>query len=450
LYDEMASSRASQKAAMNHRTPKEVVVSMRYTFRAAVLFGLCAVASLAAETQPPVAPKRSSLAISIFATPPGAQPARSLECVVPFGPPVSAAAVAFSPDGKLLASGGYQEVLMWDLANARLLKRLGAGQIGDAVHAVAFHKDGKLLAVAEGTPHGPASVKLLDVQSGQVAASFQEPKDAIFSLAFSPDGKWLCGGGVDATLYVWSVAEKKSAAAIKGHGDWILGVCFSADGKLLASAGEDKTALVWEAGSWKRLSMMQETETIHGVALSPDGQFVALAVAGADSKLLRIRRRDNGDVVREIDLGVGAPLDVLWVAQTNRVCVPCSDKTIKVFDAGNWGQVANLAGHDNWVYRAAVSADGARLASVSADGTVRLWAPAESRPLATLAQLAPRSDEWLIATAPGYFAASAAAAIQWKAMGIATPPDKLPSILQNADLVKQVLAGGKPAPPAIP
>jgi len=428
----------------------EVPVPILSRVLAAAALLACLGLASAAYAQPPIAPRKQTLLLPIIAAAPGAQPVRSLEGVVSFGPVVPLAAVAFSPDGKLLAAGGYQEVLLWDLANARLLKRLGAGQMGDTVHAVAFHKDGKLLAVAGGTPHGPAAVKLLDVESGQVAANFQEPKDAIYSLAFSPDGKLLSGGGVDAKVYVWSVDEKKNLAALAAHADWVLAVCFSADGKLLASAGADKTGLVWEVGTWNRVATLAETETVQGVALSPDGQFAVLATAGIERKLLRIRRRDNGQVVREVDLGLASPLDVLWTAQGNRVYVPCDDKTVKVYDAGNWNLVANLAGHANWVCRAAVSADGTRLASASADGTVKLWFPAESRLLATLAQIAPRSDEWLISTPPGYFVAAPPGAVQWRAVGIATPPDKLTALFHNPDLVKQSLAGGKIASPSVP
>ena len=111
--------------------------------------------------------------------------------------------------------------------------------------------------------------------------------------------------------------------------------------------------------------------------------------------------------------------------------------------------MANLAGHADWVYRVAVSPDGTKLASASADGTVKLWNLAENRLLATLVQLAPRTDEWLISTPPGYLAASPGA-VQWKTAKLNTPPDKLAAILQNPELVKQSLAGAKTAPPAVP
>ena len=412
------------------------------------LAGLAVAGLCAADAQSP-APKPQTWTVTLLAAPPGPPGGRSLEYSVPYGPPLPVAAVAFSPDGKLLAGGGYQEVLIWDLANAKLLRRLGTGQFGDVVHSLAFHKDGRLLAVAHGTPR-TAAVTLLDVESGQAVASFEEPNDAIFSLAFSPDGTWLAGGGRNATLCIWNVAEKKKAAALKGHGGWIFGVGFSGDGKLLVSDGADKAALVWEVGTWKRMATVQDSEPLTGVALSPDAQFLVLAVAGDDDRSLHVRRRDSGEQVRRVDIGLAAPLDVLWHAKSNRVYVPCTDKTVKVFDGGNWNQVATLSGHTDWVYRAAVTADGTKLASASADGSLRLWLPAEARPLATLVQLAPRSDQWLIATPPGYFAVAPGAAVQWKAVGIAAPPEKLLGIFQNLDLVKQGLAGGKVPAPAVP
>ena len=122
------------------------------------------------------APQKQPLAFPIIVAPPGNAQAPSLDCVVSFGPAVPMSALAFSPDGKTLAVGGYQEVLLWDLANATLAKRIGVGQIGDFVRAVAFRNNGQWLAVAEGTPYGPGAVKVFDVNSGQPALVFAEPK----------------------------------------------------------------------------------------------------------------------------------------------------------------------------------------------------------------------------------------------------------------------------------
>ena len=189
---------------------------------------------------PAIAPRKQFLAIPLVAAPSG-QPAPSVDCVVAFGPVVPVSAVAFSPDGKILAAAGYQEVLLWDLANAKLLKRIGVGQLGDSVRAMAFSKDGRLLAAAEGTPYASGAVRLLDVGTGQAVHSFQEPKEVVCALALSPDGKLLAAGGADRAAYVWNLDDKKLLATLKEQADWILGVSFSPNGKFLATASADKT-----------------------------------------------------------------------------------------------------------------------------------------------------------------------------------------------------------------
>jgi WD40 repeat protein len=403
---------------------------------------------LAGQT-PPAVPLQQQLTFPVLAAVPNAEPVRSLDCVITWQPAAPVSAVAWSADGKLLAVGGYQEVLIWDLANGALLKRLGTGQMADAIPAVVFSADGGLLAVAEGVPYGAGAVKLFDIASGQVAAAFLEPRDATLCLALSPDGKWLAGAGVDSVVRIWDMAEKKLVAEMKGHSDWVRSISFSADGKLLASAGNGRSVLVWEVGTWSRVTELRENDPVFAVAFSPDAQFLLLAVVGTNDKVLRLRRRDNGQVARDLNLIQTAPLDVVWHAASNRVFVPCSDKTAKVYDGGSWGQVANLAGHGEWVYRAAVSGDGAKLATASADGTVKLWSAGDGRLLATLVQLSPRSDQWCIMTPAGYLATSSPASLEWRAVGLTMPPDQIGPLLQNIELVKQGLAGGAVAAPAL-
>jgi len=395
------------------------------------------------------APQKQPLAFPIIVAPPGNAQAPSLDCVVVFGPTVPTSALAFSPDGKTLAVGGYQEVLLWDLANAKLAKRIGVGQIGDFVRSVAFRNNGQWLAVAEGTPYGPGAVKVFDVNSGQPALTFQEPKDAVFAIAFSPDGKLLAAGGADNVARVWSVDENKLASELKGHSDWILGTSFSADGKFLVTSSADRTAQVWEVGTWKPVAKLDQMESVNGVAFGPNAELVAVAVSGPTDRMIRLRRRDNTQLARAIDLGVPGPLGVLWAPAGNRIYVPLTDRTVRVYDPNNGAQVATLTGHADWVYGVALSPDGARLASASADGTVKLWHTGEHRLLATLVQVTPRTEEWLIVAPPGYLAASSLGAVQWRAANLTTPPDKIPAVLQNPELVKKALAGEKLPPPVL-
>ncbi len=412
---------------------------------AAVCLSLCA--PLAAEGP---TPQKQSLTFPILVAPPGNAQAPSLDCVVSFGPPAPVSAVAFSPDGKTLAVGGYQEVLLWDLAGAKLAGRIGVGQIGDFVRSVAFRAGGQWLAVAEGTPYGQGAVRVFDVASGQPTLNFQEPKDTVMAVAFSPDGKLLAAGGADNVVRVWSVDENKLAAELKGHSDWILGLSFSGDGKFLVTSSADRTARVWEIGTWKQAAKLDQMETVHGVCFNPNGELVAVAVAGPTDRMVRLRRRDNGELARAIDMGAPGPLGVVWAPAGDRMYVPLTDKTVRVYDPNSGSHVATLTGHNDWVYGVALTPDGTVLASASGDGTVKLWRTAENRLLATLVQVAPRTDEWLIVAPPGYLAASSLGAVQWRAANLTTPPDQIPVVLQNPALVQKSLAGENLPPPALP
>jgi WD40 repeat protein len=398
-----------------------------------------------------------------------ASPAPSLECTVSCGTALPLSGVAFSPDGKTLAVGGNKEILLWDLVEGKLAKRIGAGQIGTMVRAVVFSKDGKTVAVAEGTPYGTGAVKLFDLQTGQVAVGFQEPKGVVYSLALSPDGKILVAGCGDAATYVWSLEERKLVTTLKDQALAVVSVSFSADGKFLATASLDKTVQVWDATTWKAGRSKTTVEApvrrcfIRSVRGSPaDRSFMfGMAVGGHDSRTLQLRLDDQApgwarhDVKAEMD--AGTPLDCLWLKDKDpskwyqfHVYVAASDNTVKVFtETGkSMDPEATLRGHSDWVYAVTASADEKTVASASGDGSVKLWNTADDSPLATLVQLSPGKGDWLIVSSQGYFATSTPVAVQWKVGGVRASPEKL-SGLQNPEMVRQTLAGKKVPPPAL-
>ncbi len=422
-------------------------MNIKCAFCIASVLCLLAFAPVQAQTATPP-PRKHSLAMPAAVAPPAGQPAPSVQCMVTFGPPVPISALAFSPDGKTLAVGGYQEVLLWDLAGGKLSKRIAVGQVTGFVHALAFGQDGRSLIVAEGTPHSSGVVRVFDVESGKQTSSFEEPKDVVYSLALSPDGKLLAGGGADGVAYIWNMEQMKVAATIEDHGDWVLGVSFSPDGKFLATASADYSSQVWEVGTWKSVKRLLQTDTVHGAAYSADGTLLALAVGGPKDRAIRIRRTNDARQTRVIGLGATMPLDVVWAPKGNKLYIPCSDNTLKVYNAANGALIASLDGHGDWVYCVAVNADETRFASGSADGTVKLWGGADNKLLATFIQLTPRTDEWLVITPNGYLATSSAGALEWKTTNVPAP-DKLKSLYQNPEAVQKEIAGEDVAPPAL-
>ena len=424
---------------------------------AALLLGLGVSSSVAAEAAAGVSPPRRTLTIPL-------SPTRAGEFSVACGMALPLSAVAFSPDGKTLAVGGYREVLLWDLAAGKLVKRIGAGQIGTMVLAVVFTKDGKSLGEAEGTPFAAGVVKVFDFQTGQVAMNFQEPRGAVFSLDLSPDGKLLAAGCSDAAAYVWSLLEKKLLATLKDHALAVTSVSFAPDSKHLATASLDKTVQVWEVATWKpdrkktaledpvrRCCLRDNGRPFWGAGGAVTFHF-GLIVGGRDARSVQYRMDDKappgyrGDV--KADLDTGTPLDCLWFQDPNPgkwniqwAYVAASDNTVKAyqFDGKTLDLVDTLGGHSDWVYALAISADGKRLASASGDGSVKLWNLADRSLLATLVQLSPGTDDWLIVTGEGFFATSNLAAVQGQTSGF-----------QDAEKVRQTLTGQKSAPKAKP
>jgi WD40 repeat protein len=168
-----------------------------------------------------------------------------------------------------------------------------------------------------------------------------------------------------------------------------------------------------------------------------------LIVGGQDGRSVQYRMDDKAapayrkDI--KADLDTGTPLDCLWLKDPSKwymqwAYVAASDNTVKVykFDGQKLDLTDTLGGHSDWVYGLAASADGKRLASASGDGSVKLWNLADRSLLATLVQLSPGTDDWLIVTAQGYFATSNPAAVQGETNGF-----------QNAKIVRQTLAAVK-------
>jgi WD40 repeat protein len=320
--------------------------------------------------------------------------------------PISA--LAFSPDGKILAVGAYQEVLLWDLPNAKYSRRIGAGQLDGQVRTIAYSKDGKTLAVADGP------VRLLDTATGKITATLGESKHETFAIAFSPDGKLLASGGADAIVRIWTVGQAAKPVELKGHSDWINGLAFSPNGKLLASGSTDRTVQVWNTADWTPVVSLPQavTEPVTGVAFSPDGATLNFTVAGPEERSIRVWRPDvldqkeangrkpNTKFTRPFDTGSCLPQGIAWAAGARpRMLLACTDKTARAINT-NGGVLAVMSGHQDWVYTVVSNADGTRLASGSADGTVRLWDGATHTLLGVLMQIRPGSDECLFLSSP--------------------------------------------------
>ncbi|MEX2141112.1 MAG: c-type cytochrome domain-containing protein [Pirellulales bacterium] len=187
-------------------------------------------------------------------------------------------ALAVSPNGKLLATGSYdQTIKLWDLDSGSELKTL-TGHNG-AVFGLAFHKNGRVLASAS----GDRTVKLWDIERGVRLDTFGQPTLDQYTVAFSPDGRFVAAGGVDNRIRVWklsdTVAEGTNEIVVArfAHEQPIVKLSYSPDGQTIVTAAEDRKVKLWQADKVAERQLLEpQPDVAAAVAFSPDNKIIVV------------------------------------------------------------------------------------------------------------------------------------------------------------------------------
>jgi len=158
--------------------------------------------------------------------------------------------VAWSPDSTKIASASYDgTVQVW---NASTGQRLLTCNQGEPVWSVAWSPDGKYIASGTGSAglNGPVradnSAKVWDATTGQTVLTLNRGADEAYAVAWSPDSKDIAVGGDDHSIQVWNVQSQQPVMVHQGQNDVIFSVAWSPDGKEIASASADSSVQVWQ------------------------------------------------------------------------------------------------------------------------------------------------------------------------------------------------------------
>jgi WD40 repeat protein len=182
--------------------------------------------------------------------------------------------LAFGPDGKLLATTGYDRLIkLWDVTTGAALRTLK--DHSDAVYGLAFSPDGWLLASAA----ADRAVKVWDVATGKRLYTLSESTDWVYAVAWSPDGRHLAAAGVDRSIRVWEVsaAGGRLVQSIFAHAAPITRLAYSPDGQTLYSLSEDRTVKAWETARMvERRVYAPQPEAVLALALRSDQKQLAL------------------------------------------------------------------------------------------------------------------------------------------------------------------------------
>ncbi|MBD1911980.1 MULTISPECIES: NB-ARC domain-containing protein [unclassified Leptolyngbya] len=273
---------------------------------------------------------------------------------------------AFSPDGRLLATGDAEGGLrLWQGAEGSLLFGLTGHQ--GWVWAIAFNADGSLLASCS----SDKTIRIWDTNTGQCLQTLTGHRSSIWAIAFDPITHRLASGGDESTVFLWDLDRGTCVEQWAGHEQRILSVAFSADGQRLVSGSGDGAIRVWDATTGVvQWCGVEHGDRVWSTTFSPDGQWIASASA---DRTLKLWDAHTGTCLKTMEGHSDRVRSVLFTPDGQRLISGSDDHTIKLWETASGQCVQTLWRHTSTVFSLTCHPQQSILVSGSADQTVRVW-----------------------------------------------------------------------------